>query len=44
MLLLTREQFHPIFIHIYLQGGQSILQDRLHQLIDFISIRPVHVA
>ena len=44
MLLFTREQFHRNFIQVYLQGGQSVFQDGLHQLIVFSSIRPVHVA
>ena len=44
MLLLTREPFHLNFIQVYLQGGQSIFEDRPHQRIVFSSIRPVHVA
>ena len=44
MLLLTRERFHLNFIQVYLQGGQSIFQDRPHQLIVFSSIRLVHVG
>ena len=44
MLLFTREQFRLYFIQVYLQGGQSILQDRPHQLILFSSIRLGHVA
>ena len=44
MLLLSREQFRLTFIRVYLQGGQSILQDGLQQLIVFRSIRPVHIA
>ena len=44
MLLFTREQFHLYFIQVYLQGGQSIFQDRSHQLIVLSSIRAVHIA
>ena len=44
MLLFTHEQFHMNFIQVYLQGGQSILQDGSHQLMVCNSIRPVHVA
>ena len=32
MLLLTRKEFGLNFIEVYLQFGQSILQDGLHQL------------
>ena len=42
MLLLTREQFHLNFIQVYLQGNQSMFQNRPHQPIIFNSIRPVH--
>ena len=44
MLLLTGERFHLNFIQVYLQGSQSVFQDRPHQLTVFSSIRPVHVA
>ena len=44
MLLLAREQFRLNFIQVYLQGGQSIFQDRSHQLLVFGLIGPVHVA
>ena len=44
MLLLTRKQFHLNFIQVYLQEGQSIFQNRPHQLIAFSWIRPVHLA
>ena len=43
MLLFTGEQFHLDIIQVYLQGGQSILQDGPPELIIFSSIRPVHV-
>ena len=35
MLLFTREQFYLNFIQVYLQGGQSILQDGPHQVDSF---------
>ena len=44
LLLCTREQFHLYFSQVHLQGGESIFQDRLHQLIVFSSMGPVHVA
>ena len=44
MLPLACEQFHLNFIQVYLQGGQSIFQDRPQKLLVFGSIRPVRVA
>ena len=44
MLLLTRKRFHLNFVQVYLQGGQSIFQDRPSHLIVLGLIRPVHVA
>ena len=44
MLLFTREQLYLNFIQVYLQGGQSVLQDGSHHLIVFRSLSPVHVV
>ena len=44
MLILTCEQFHLNLIQVYPQGGESIFQDGLHELVVFCSIRPLHVA
>ena len=44
MLQVTGEQFDLNFIQVNVQGGQSIFQDRMRQLIVYSAIGPVHIA